>query len=76
MNHTSPRSRCSSMMWSSVSKAAVRSSNTSRSLRRELIESSRLIGIGSSSHDFEEDCTMIRLMSSADVGWNTHSSAC
>ena len=40
-----------------------------------MLSFSMLVGIGSSSHDFEEDCTMIRLTSSADAGWNSHSSA-
>ena len=40
-----------------------------------MLSFSRLVGIGSSSHDFEEDCTIIRLTTSADAGWNTHSSA-
>ena len=40
-----------------------------------ILSFSRLVGIGSNSHDFEEECTMIRLISSDDAGWNSHSSA-
>ena len=40
-----------------------------------MLSFSKLVGIGSSSHDFDDDCTMIRLISSDDAGWNSHSSA-
>ena len=40
-----------------------------------MLSFSKLVGIGSSSHDFDDDCTMIRLISSAVAGWNSHSSA-
>ena len=37
-----------------------------------MLSFSKVVGIGSSSRNFGEDCTMIRLLSPADATWNSH----